>query len=78
MAELLHSLGIEWPILVAQIINFAILLAVLGKFVYKPVMKMLDKRRAETAQALLSEEQSAQKLASAEADKESILSEARI
>lgn len=42
--ELLNKLGIDWKILVAQIINFFILLAVLYKFVYKPVLDALDKR----------------------------------
>lgn len=77
MAELLHSLGIEWHILIAQIINFAILLAVLTKFVYKPVMKMLDERRDGTLAALENEEKASAKLASAETDKETILNEAR-
>src|SRR3989338_6119701 len=78
MNELLHSLGIEWPILIAQIINFAILLAILGKFVYKPVMKMLDDRREGTLRAIEREEFSAKKLLEAEADKENILVAARL
>lgn len=77
MSELLHSLGIEWPILVAQIINFAILLAILGKFVYKPVMRILDGRREGVKKALEREEHSAQKLASADTDREKILAQAR-
>lgn len=78
MSELLHSLGIEWPILIAQIVNFAILLAILGRFVYKPVMKMLDERRDGVRQAILREEAAAQKLSSAEADREKLLGEARL
>src|SRR5512143_3804889 len=38
------SLGINLPLLLAFIINFIILLALLGKFLYKPVLKMLDER----------------------------------
>lgn len=78
MSELLHSLGIEWPILVAQIINFAILLAILGKFVYKPVMRMLDERREGVAKALLREEKATEKLALADTGREKILAEARV
>ncbi len=42
--ELLTSLGIEWKLLVAQIINFGILVFVLYKLVYKPLLKVLDER----------------------------------
>ncbi len=78
MSALLNSLGIEWPILIAQIVNFAILLAVLGKFVYTPVMRMLDERREGVRKALDREEKAAAKLALAEADKDKILSQARV
>jgi len=42
--ELLTKLGIDWKLLVAQIVNFFILLVILYKFVYKPVLDMLEKR----------------------------------
>lgn len=78
MSELIHALGIEWRILIAQIINFAILLAVLLKFVYKPVMKMLDERREGVLDTLAKEEKATAKLASADAEREKILAEARV
>lgn len=78
MTELVKSLGIEWPILIAQVVNFAILLAILGKFVYKPVLKMLDERKEGVAKALEREEKAAAKLAAADAEKEKILVQARV
>ena len=36
----------------AQIINFLILLFILGKFAYKPLMKVLDERRERVANDL--------------------------
>ena len=42
--EGLASLGINLPTLIAQIINFAVLLGLLYLVAYKPVMRMLDKR----------------------------------
>mgnify|MGYP001588456271 CR=1 FL=1 len=42
--ELISKLGIDWKLLVAQIVNFFILLFVLYKFAYKPVLEMLEKR----------------------------------
>lgn len=44
MEELIHKLGIEPKLLLAQIINFGILLLLLYKFLYKPVLGILQKR----------------------------------
>ena len=38
------DIGINLPLMVAFIINFVILFALLGIFLYKPVMKMIDDR----------------------------------
>lgn len=42
--EILTKLGINWQLLLAQLINFAILLAVLTRFVYRPFLNLLDSR----------------------------------
>ncbi|MDD5144575.1 MAG: F0F1 ATP synthase subunit B [Candidatus Pacebacteria bacterium] len=41
----MEGLGINWKILVGQLINFAILLYVLKRFAYKPFFNVLEKRR---------------------------------
>ncbi len=46
------SLGINLPLLLAFIINFIILLALLRKFLYKPVLKMLDERAQKTREGM--------------------------
>ena len=38
-------MDIDWKILIAQIINFAILFFILKKFLYKPFFDLLEKRR---------------------------------
>ena len=40
----LSDLGINMPALIAQMMNFAILLGLLYLFAYKPIMRMLDER----------------------------------
>lgn len=45
MGELAHALGIQWSALIAQVVNFVILILVLTKFVYKPVLDIIDRRR---------------------------------
>ncbi|MCJ7641359.1 MAG: F0F1 ATP synthase subunit B [Desulfobacterales bacterium] len=46
------SLGISLPLLIAFIINFAILFVLLGKFLYKPVLKMLDERAKKIKESM--------------------------
>ncbi len=43
--DFLDKLGIDWKLFTAQLINFAVLLFVLYRFLYKPVLKLLDLRR---------------------------------
>jgi F-type H+-transporting ATPase subunit b len=50
--ELLSQLGINWGIFLSQAFNFAILLAVLTFFVYKPLMKVLDERAKRIKEGL--------------------------
>lgn len=45
----MEKLGIEPTMLVAQVVNFLIVLAVLTKFLYKPIQKTLNDRKAQIA-----------------------------
>jgi F-type H+-transporting ATPase subunit b len=51
MAELIHKLGIDWKLLLAQAANFLILMFLLRKFLYRPILELLAKRRLEAEQA---------------------------
>ena len=46
------DIGINVPVLIAQLINFTALLIVLRLLVYKPVLKMLDDRRERIREGL--------------------------
>jgi F-type H+-transporting ATPase subunit b len=48
----MEALGIQPVLLLAQLINVGILFFVLKKFLYKPILKMLDKRKAEIEEGL--------------------------
>jgi F-type H+-transporting ATPase subunit b len=43
----MEKLGIEPMLLLAQIVNFTIVVVVLSKFLYKPILSMLEKRKKE-------------------------------
>jgi F-type H+-transporting ATPase subunit b len=49
--EILTSLGIDPAVMLAQAINFFVLLAILTFLVYKPVLKLLDERKDRIAKA---------------------------
>lgn len=73
----MEQLGIQPQALVTQVVNFTILLVVLTKFLYKPILKTLDKRKKEieegvalTEKLRLEEEKLSQK-------REKVLDEAR-
>ena len=46
------SLGISLPLLLAFVINFIILLILLRKFLYRPVLKMLDERTQKVKESM--------------------------
>lgn len=50
--ELLTKLGIDWKLLIAQMVNFLVLLAVLYKFLYKPLVAFLDARTNKISDSL--------------------------
>ncbi len=75
--DALTKLGIDWKLLIAQIINFLLVLFVLAKFLYKPILGMLDRRSKKIAQGLRDAEEGQAKLASAAKETEAQLANAR-
>jgi F-type H+-transporting ATPase subunit b len=47
-----EGLGINWPVLITQIVTFVILLAILRFVAYKPLMRMLDQRSQRIKESL--------------------------
>tara|TARA_B110000014_G_scaffold224922_1_gene183402 strand:+ start:138 stop:626 length:489 start_codon:yes stop_codon:yes gene_type:complete len=64
----MEALGINLPGLITQILSFLILLFVLSKLLYKPVIKMLDER-AERIKESLSAAEKAKEDAASSAEK---------
>ena len=50
--ELLTTLGIDWKLLIVQLINFVLLIGVLTFLLYRPVLKVLDERKARIAKSM--------------------------
>lgn len=62
MELLFHELGINGYTLLAQITNFLILLFVLKKFLYKPLLGFMDQRSALIETGLINAEKAKQEL----------------
>lgn len=87
MSELIHKLGIDWKLLLAQAANFFIILVILRFTVYKPLLKMLGERRRKIEQGFKDSEEAAKRLGEvdsaykqkiAEAEKESLTMMAKL
>jgi len=48
----MEQLGIEPTLLGAQVVNFIVILFVLNKLLYKPILAMIEKRKKEIARGL--------------------------
>ena len=53
----MEKLGINLPILIAQLINFGILFVLLYFFAYKRILKMLDERAKRVKESMEQTEQ---------------------
>ena len=47
MSELIRQFGVDWKLLLAQAVNFSLLIFLLSKFAYRPILAMLKKRRED-------------------------------
>src|SRR3989344_6010435 len=77
MSDLFANLGINAKVLAAQIINFAVLLLILQKFAYKPIVGMLEKRREEVEKTNKHASEIEARIKNIEDTKEAALAEAR-
>lgn len=69
--------GINGQIFTAQLINFLIVLIVLWKFVYKPIIKMLDERTEKIEKSMKHADEIEKRVALIEKEKEEIVTQAQ-
>ena len=72
----MSALGIDWRILITQLISFSIVFFVLWRFAYKPIFTMLQLRREKIAEGLANAEKIKAQLAKTEADRQAVLTQA--
>jgi F-type H+-transporting ATPase subunit b len=76
IAQIAHTFGVDWAHLGTQVISFVIVCAVLYKFAYRPILKMLEERRQQIAQGLANAEKIKAELDRTEAQRQEVLRQA--
>jgi F-type H+-transporting ATPase subunit b len=76
MDQLFAAFGIDWRLLVVNLINFGLLLAALWYFLYGPLTKMLEDRRRRLAEGVTAANEADRKLAEIEGSRADMLASA--
>jgi F-type H+-transporting ATPase subunit b len=74
--QIARTFGVDWSHLIAQIISFCIVCALLYRFAYSPVLGMLDKRRQGIAEAQKNAEKIKTELAQTESHRQEVMMQA--
>ena len=77
MEELIKTFHIDGKLIIAQLVNFSIVLFVLYKFAYGPVLKMMDDRTEKIDKGLKDSEEAHKKLAEIVEKEKEVLASAR-
>ncbi len=70
MEELIKIFHIDWKLLIAQLVNFGIVLFVIWRFALKPLFKVLEKRSQEISQGLSDAKKMEENLRQSESERE--------
>ena len=76
MSQLFAAFGVNWHLLLIQGINFAILLFILWRFLYTPLLKMIDDRREKIAEGVKTAEAANKRLEDAKKESGEIVGSA--
>ena len=77
MEAIAGTLGLNWQGLIWHAINFIVLLLLLQRFLYRPVVGMLDARAQRVRDSMEQADQARRAAEQAEADRQTLLSETR-
>lgn len=73
MEQFFTAFGLDWRLLIIQMVNFGLLVAGLTYFLYGPIMKMIDERRAKISEGMRAYETSEQTIKDAEAKSDEMI-----
>jgi F-type H+-transporting ATPase subunit b len=73
LEQVASTFGVDWPHLLAQIVSFGIVCAVLWVLAYKPILAMLEARREQIAAGLANAARIKAELARIEVERQDVL-----
>ncbi len=76
MEEIIKAFGIDGRLIVIQIVNFTILMSILGYFLYTPILNLLKEREEKIAKGIKDAEDAAKAKADADVQKQAVLTAA--
>ncbi|MBI4406939.1 MAG: F0F1 ATP synthase subunit B [Candidatus Kerfeldbacteria bacterium] len=76
--ELLSALGIDYKILIAQVLNFVLLGFILYKIGYKPILKFVQERTATIEQGVKQASEAKAALDNAMAEQQRLIAQAKV
>lgn len=76
MGDLISQLGLDWRLILSQLFNFILLLIVLERFVYRPILKAVEARKQQIIENDKHERSLEMKLSEMGSIKENVLKEA--
>jgi F-type H+-transporting ATPase subunit b len=76
--QIARTFGVDWPHLIAQIISFCIVCALLYWFAYHPILRMLEGRRQQIALGLANAEKIQAELDRTEAQRQEVMVQANV
>jgi len=74
--RIVETFGVDWRQLLAQVISFCIVCAVLYRFAYRPILNMLEVRREQIAGGLANAERIKAELARTETQRQEVMAQA--
>jgi len=76
--EILAKLGIDWKLLIAQVFNFLILLWILKRYAYTPIIDFLEERSKRIEKGLEDAQEATRRLTAIGEQEKVILTEAKV
>ena len=73
----MEKLGIELPQLLTQVVNFTIMVFILTKFLYKPILKTLEERKRKIEEGLKFTEKVKEEIEKTEKNRQEIMDKAK-
>ena len=71
--QIATTFGVDWTHLIAQIISFSIVCAILYKYAYGPILAMLEQRREQIAQGIANAEKIKAELDKTETQRQEVM-----